>query len=196
VAAHVTDQVSRYPSSSYPAYLGLVKVPDWLSLQPTLGFFEQRNAHQHYLAFVENCIDEYIRAVYAKKRRDPIIGGEAFRTCMARLHRGKQIDPEIPDAKRITIRPTLEAIVLVTAEHFGVSPEDLSEMAGAIYAALLPWPSVEVLGGYLLTEIAQVFRMSAYSSISVAARRLNERMREDRVLKSRVNAIKHQLLER
>jgi putative transposase len=194
--AHVTNQASRYPWSSYPAYLGLVKAPDWLSLQPTLGLFGQRHACQRYQAFVEHGIDEEIGAFYAKKRLDPILGGEAFRTRMARLHRGKPVDPEIPEAKRITRRPTLEAIVRVTAEHFGVNPEDLfrdgrGNLPRAVAMAVSRSP-----GGYPLKEIAQVFRVGAYASISVAARRLNKRIREDRVLKRQVEAIKHRLFER
>jgi hypothetical protein len=47
-----------------------------------------------------------------------------------------------------------------------------------------------------LKEMAQLFQVGADSSVSVAARRLKERMRVDRVLQSEVDAIKHQLFER
>lgn len=110
---------------------------------------------------VEHGIDEDIRAFYAQKRRDPILGGEAFRTCLARLHRGKPVDPEIPEAKRISIQPTLEAIVLVTAEHFGVSAEDLFRNGRGNLPRAVAMALSRSLVGYLLKDMAQVFRMGA-----------------------------------
>jgi chromosomal replication initiation ATPase DnaA len=115
---------------------------------------------------------------------------------MARLPRGKQVDPEIPEAKRIPIRPTLEAIVRVTAEHFGVSPEDLFREGRGNLPRAVAMALSRSLVGYPLKEMAQVFRMGAYASISVTARRLKEKMREDRVMNSQVDAIKCQLFER
>jgi chromosomal replication initiation ATPase DnaA len=48
-------------------------------------------------------------------------------------------------------------------------------------------------GGYPLTEIAQAFGLGNYASVSVAIRRLQERLGEDAALGRRLTALRRSL---
>ncbi|MBI3954704.1 transposase [Candidatus Collierbacteria bacterium] len=45
--------LSSYPYSSYPYYLGINPIPDWLDTQPILELFSKSNPNLSYQAFVE-----------------------------------------------------------------------------------------------------------------------------------------------
>jgi hypothetical protein len=162
-----------------------------------LGFFGTRQARQRYHAFVESGIDEDMQAFYARKRLDPILGRDAFRRRIAHLCRGTPADPDIPDGKRLAAHPSIERIMQVTAAHFGVPTDALchdgrgrGNLPRAVAMALSRSP-----GGYPLQEVARAFEVVAPSSISVATRRLRDRLRKDRGLQRQTAAIKVQLFE-
>lgn len=48
-------------------------------------------------------------------------------------------------------------------------------------------------GGYPLTEIARAFKVGNYASVSVAIRRLQERLQEDRALGRMLAALRRSL---
>ncbi len=101
-------------------------------------------------------------------------------------------DPEVPDAQRLQLRPSLHEIVRETARHFGVAEAALyrhgkgrGNLPRTVAMALCRRP-----GGYPLKDIAQVLHVGSYTSVSVAARRLGERLREDEPLQKQVDDLK------
>jgi putative transposase len=197
VTAGVLSRAEDYPWSSYAAYVGAASPPAWLHLQPTLGLFGDRGARTRYRAFVEQGVDEEVRTFYSKRRLGPVMGGEDFHQGLARLWKAKRADPEIPEAKRLRPRPSLTAIARATAAHFRVDQRELlRESRGrgrtntprAVALALSRRP-----GGYTLKEIAHAFKISNYSSVSVAIRRLQDRVEADRSLARSVTTIRSSL---
>lgn len=194
VTAGVVRRAEHYPWSSYPAYLGDASQPEWLYLQPTLGLFGERGARTRYRAFVEQGVDEEMRTFYSKGRLSPVMGGEDFHQGLARLRKTKRADPEIPDAKRLRPRPSLTAIAEAIAAHFRVDQRELFRESRGRGRANTPRAVAMALsrrpGGYTLKEIAHAFKISNYSSVSVAIRRLQNRFEADRGLARSVATVK------
>ena len=199
ITARIVTRAERYPWSSYRAYLGHVNRPDWLHLQPTLALFGERDARRRYHAFVEQGMDEEIRTFYSKGRLSPVLGREEFQKAIARRRKVTQPNPEVPEAKRLLPRPSLTTIAQVTAAHFHVDQGNLyRESRGrgrvnaprAVAMALSRRP-----GGYSLKEIAEAFQVGHYSSISVAIRRLQDRVTADRELAKTLVTLRKSLFE-
>lgn len=196
--AYIVSKPERYRWSSYRAYLGQDRVPGWLHLQPTLGLFGQREPRRRYRAFVEQGVDEELQRYYGRKHLDPVLAGGAFRKRLARRLGKKGQDPEIPQGKRIVKRPALSAIMTMTPSAFGVPPKRLTEegrgrgnLPRAVAMTLARTP-----GGYPLSEIARAFGVGHYATVSVAARRLRQRIETDKALANRVQRLRKRLFER
>lgn len=199
VTTGIVTRAERYPWSSYRAYLGHVNRPDWLHLQPTLGLFGKRDARSRYHAFVEQGVDEELRTFYSKGRLRPVLGRDGFLKALVRRRKATRADPEVPEAKRLRPRPNLTAIAQATAAHFRVDPTDLYRESRGGRKANAPRAVAMALsrrpGAYPLKEIAQAFKVSNYSSISVAIRRLQERVAADRELAKTIATIRKSLFE-
>lgn len=128
--------------------------------------FGLRNTRQRYQAFVEAGLDADITAFYAKQYLDPILGTPEFFHRIVLMRRGEPPDPEVPDAKRIRLRPILHEIVQETARYFGVEEATLYHH-GKGRGHLLPIVVAMTLccrpGGYPLKEIAQVMYVGVVS---------------------------------
>jgi len=197
VTAGVVRRAEDYPWSSYPAYLGDAGKPEWLYLQPTLGLFGERGARIRYRAFVEQGVDEEMHTFYSKGRLSPVMGREDFHQGLARLQKAKRADPEIPEAKRLRPRPSLTAIAQAIAAHFRVDQRELFRESRGRGRANTPRAVALARsrrpGGYTLKEIAHAFKISNYSSVSVAIRRLQDRSEADRGLARSVATVKSSL---
>jgi hypothetical protein len=136
-------------------------------------------------------LDANITAFYAKQHLDPILGTPKFFHRIVLMRRGKPPEPEVPDAKRIRLRPTLREIVQETARYFGVEEATLyhhgkgrGNLPRVVAMALCRRP-----GGYPLKEIAQVMYVRSPSTISVATTRLGERLRNDSTVRKEVERL-------
>ncbi len=195
VAAKITQNPSRYPWSSYPAYLGVAPTPRWLSLQPTLGLFGERAARKRYQAFVEAGVDPEIAAFYSKPSLAPVLGGDTFRQTL-RPRSGKvKKHPETPQSKQLEAKPPLKAIMDTVAAYFDVETAALLQdgrgkgnLPRAVAMAVCRRD-----GGYPLIDIARAFHVESYSTVSVAVSRLNKRLSADKVLRRQVEEIMERL---
>ncbi|MGH8072142.1 MAG: hypothetical protein ACRERE_44305 [Candidatus Entotheonellia bacterium] len=157
--------------------------------------FGPRHTRQQYQAFVEAGLDADTAAFYAKQHLDPILGTPEFFHRIVLMRHGEPPDPEVPDAKRIRLRPTLHEIVQETARHFGVEEATLYHhgkgrgnlpRVGAMALCRRP-------GGYPLKAIAQVMSVRSSSTISVATKRLGEKLRNESTMRKEVEGLKQRL---
>ena len=78
--AGLVEDLSEYPWSSYPAYIGRATKPDWLICDYVLLAIAQRNARTRYRAYVESVTEDEITCFYADGRHSPILGDDTFQT--------------------------------------------------------------------------------------------------------------------
>jgi len=189
--AGLVRTLARYRWSSYPAYIGEAKRPEWLNCAYVLGAIARRNARARYRAYVESdSEDEEVAGFYAQRRHSAILGGERFR---GRLRpKGKAID--VPELRTARPRYSAQDIAVAVAKRLGVEE-------GEIWISKRgPWGSgpargmtmylCQYLGDMKLAEIAECFGLSHYASAGASIRQFKARMNQDRRLQKLVNTIK------
>ena len=146
-----------------------------------------------YRQFVAAGDDTELKGFYRTARIVPVLGDAAFRERAAARAKRAGNDKEVPGARRLTERPGVERIIEVTANAFGVAPAALGTARRGRGAENAPRLVAMALcrnpGGFTLNEIADVFGVSHYSSVSVAASRLKGRLAKDPVLQDLVDGI-------
>jgi putative transposase len=120
--AHLVTDLAAYLWSSYRAYCGLEKPPEWLTTRYILDAIGQKSRHRRYATFVAGETAEALVAFYGKAKLSPILGDEEFRTQVL-AGRAPQID--IPELKSARALPSLEEMVAATARHFGVDETEI-----------------------------------------------------------------------
>lgn len=181
--------------SSYLAYIARNKPTKWLHTKLVLHFFAQNNGKAIYQIYVETGQDLETDSFYGKKRIAPVMGSGHFKR---KLCLKQEYDmQEVPDAKLLSSRPEIVAIIKQVSNFFGVDKNTIIQSRRGRSQRNIP-RSIAIalcrnIGGYSLKEIAKVFGVSHYSSISVAIRRLklvtieNDKTRHDyEMLKSQI----------
>lgn len=188
--AGLVDELAAYPWSSYRAYCGLEKSPEWLTTDFILKAIGQRNRHRGYAAFVGGETAEALKAFYGKSKLSPILGDEEFR---ARALEGRAKDIDIPDLKRARSLPSLEEMVAVTTERFGVEEQEIwTSRRGR--GVISPARSVAMyvcqrVGDMRLADIADAFGLASYASAGSTIRQLEKRMEKDRALANQIKCV-------
>lgn len=117
---------SDYPWSNYRATAGLVTVPPWLEVEWTLQQFgpDPAAAQAGYRSFVAdargasyNPWESLVGQIY--------LGGPDFCDRMQALVKSKLRSREHPERQRHLVKPSLDKIVTLVAEHFGVTRDEL-----------------------------------------------------------------------
>ena len=192
-----TSRPDGYPWSSYGACIGKREAPDWLYRDFTLGLFGARGARGRYRAFVESGMDDQMRAFYAKRKFLPILGGRDFHAKVTRRFSNVRSSGEVPETRKIGPSPSMEEIIRITADEFGVSKQNHFRSIRGRGKGNLP-RTVAVglcrrLTGASLQEIADRFTMGHYSSVTASVHRLGARVEEDPGLAKRVAMIRDRL---
>ncbi len=129
-------------------------------------------------------------AFYGKAKLSPILGDEQFR---AWALEGRVKDIDIPDLKRARPVPSLEEIITVTAERFGVDAAEIRTSRrgrGVISPARSAAMYVcQQVGDMRLREIADAFGLASYASAGSGIRRIKQRIEKDGYLARRIKRI-------
>lgn len=169
VEAGLTPQPETYRWSSYRSYLTPTAGPEWLRRDMLLEMIGGPDPVDAYRSYVEAGVDEATGRFFNRARRSPLLGSREFRDW---LRNGRS---------RRRPLPTIDAILSIVAETYGVSPETLTrnhrgrngEARGV--AMLL----CRQLGGYKLAEIADAMGRCSQSSVSKAVTRAREHAAAD-----------------
>jgi len=199
VRANLVERPADYKWSSYRAYLGLRKRPEWLRTETTLKRFgsavpEQRKG---YRGFVE---EEVASDPLSDLRFGAILGGEKFVEWARAKLRGNapgEDASELSALKRARAPADLDFICEFLREAFGIDEQKLSAKGRwknddrdlAIYLATRH-------SGRRLTEIGERFGGIGASAVSHARKRIERRMAKDRSLRRRVQALSAELQKR
>ena len=185
--------------SSYRAMTGEQPAPAWLSRKETLAAFGRRQPETGFKTYIRDGVDAETEAFYTAPRRGAAFGGDAFlRRTVRRL--GSRIDdPETPEARRLLPRPAIDHILEATAAAFRVEHETLFQERRGRGGGNLPRTVAMALarnpGQYTLIEIARAFGATNYSTVSIAARRLERQMAADDKLARRVARLRRALMK-
>lgn len=178
-AQPLVEQLDAWRWSSFPAFVGQIAPPVWLSTGPTLEMLGTQNRSAAYRRFVHTPTEEAVAAFYAKQRATPILGDESFRERML----GRV--PPAPDVTRPPQRPLREPdmVVATVAREFGVEPaqlvaRDTSRRGAASVARQMAMLLCRDRSGLTLREVGQRFGDIHYSAVHQNIRRLKDRLAE------------------
>jgi REP element-mobilizing transposase RayT len=187
--AGFTEPLERYRWSSYAAYVQCVCPEPWLQCHHVLAMAGE--SPQQYGAFVQQAGDREVDAFYDRRHLKPILGGAAFR---AQATQGLDVRHlELADARRLQVPPTVARIIGAVATSYHVKPQVLTdgcrpqgELTTARNVAM--W-LCQVQRGLTLTEIAEVFRLGHYTSVSTAIGQVKRSVQSDAGLRQRLTDI-------
>jgi REP element-mobilizing transposase RayT len=191
--AKIVSKPEYYRWSSYPAYLGHCKPPDWLYCHEIYSQLGVRSRFKEkYRAFVELGVDEEIKQFYDKGNIMPYLGSEAFRDW---IYKHRQTDDEGVTKEALScLRPGLDEITGRVCEIFGVDKNSILASRRGVTENNIPrWVAMYLgrdIGGHKLTHIAEYFGLKSIGSISNTVGKLHAHMEEDKKLAKAVAKIK------
>jgi putative transposase len=189
--ANMVKDLSGYPWSSYPAYIGKRKHDKWLTMdevygQITLG----RTKAKRYRTFVEDVeLNDEVASFYSKQRISPVLGSAAFIELVAKL--GKVQNSEAPRVNRLREGPSLEQIVGQVAEAYNCEKQDILDMKRGRglknYPRKVAMYLSQLLGDYKLVEIANHFGMKHYGGVASAIHMVKAELANDKKAQRTIN---------
>jgi putative transposase len=191
--AKMVDELERYEWSSYLAYIGKVPGQPWLYKNEVYGQLKtKRLLRKKYKEFVmgsEACED--IEEFYGRERFKPILGDEDFVQRIVEEYGDSSIEVRVDD--RRLCRPSMERILQVVSEAYGVTPSVLLKIEKGRgkknMARKVAMYLAQNKGGLRLTEIANIFGLKHYGGVSNAIYGVVKELELDGGFEKSVNSI-------
>ncbi|MBL4622413.1 MAG: transposase [Immundisolibacteraceae bacterium] len=183
VRTPLVGKLEDYPWSSYGAYIDQAEVPAYLTRDSVYGDLGSRRPVAAYLDYVTQGDDEETQRFYGLKNRPAIWGDQHFKE-YAR-ERAVSQDQEI-DKKGLTELAAPKDILKAVASYYGVPLADLKKARRGRGVKSTPrrvaMKLCQQLAGSTLQEMAGIFNVGHYSTVSQTIGRLNREMEDDHLM--------------
>lgn len=186
VRAKMAEKPEAYQWSSYRAYIGESKAPEWLKTGFILGYFGTKGqaAGKSYHRFVHELVGEEREFTLDCSKATAILGSPEFMAFIEDKYiLSREPDRNLPELRKLPRRLSLEAIIEEARGCFGESKQ-LAAKAG-IYMS-------HKYSGARLKEIGERFGIGE-SAVSQASKRFAEKMVEDANLREIVKKLQDKL---
>jgi putative transposase len=198
VRANIVGTPEQYPWSSHNAYLEKPQSLSWLLRDEVLGRFGEKlnQSIKSYREFIQAGIPSDIEEFYTMKRRPIILGAERFKDWVrTKLISSGEEDYEIPEAKGLHSSISANHVIDIIMKSYKVGKETLERVHRG------KWNEPRDVAIYLcrkecgltLKEIATKLGITAYTTISMAYRRVERRITKDDSFRKRLNTITKEL---
>jgi len=184
VRARMVPRPEEYRWSSYLDYIGERNRPEWLKTAFLLDCFGKgMNACENYRRFVEDLIEGEYESPLNGATAETILGSEGFVSEITARHiDGKMHDRDLPAIRKLSPRPTVDAIIEAARNLDGDTR--LSEKAGIYFC--------HKYSGAKLKEIGKHFGIGE-SGVSQTSRRFAQELDRDQELKIFVGKMREML---
>ena len=179
-----------YRWSSYRAYLGLVKEPEWLECQSVLKLGGGRKAQrrEHYREYVEQAVREGLaRSPWESLREQVVLGGARFLEEVKEQLVGDEREQRAV-SRLGAVRPELEAVIACVEKERGEKWESFRDRHGDRGRDLVLYFGRRGCG-LKLDELAQRVGLKEYASVAMALKRYEVWMRGQAAERKRVERI-------
>jgi putative transposase len=174
-------QLRRYPWSSYRAYMGSCKRPDWLECGRVLelGGDKEKERSRSYQEYVESAVREGVaKSPWEELRHQVVLGSEEFLQELRGDVRGNAREQRgVKDL--VQARPKLEVVIANLEKVKGVEWQEIRDRYGDEGRDLVLYVGRRVCG-LKLKELAEAAGLSDYKAVSIAIRRYEERLRQSK----------------
>jgi len=173
-------RLKDYRWSSYAAYTNKGEVPDWLNRDSVYGELGSAQRYRRYIDFVEQGNDVETRNFYQLKSTPSILGNKFFKE--QAYGQAQSLDLEV-DKKGLRQPVAIMKIVHAVAIHYKVPLKGILKAKRGKGRKNLPrWVAMKLcqeVGSAKLTDIAKVFQVNHYSTVSQTIGRLNHQLKAD-----------------
>lgn len=190
----LVKHAADYRWSSFAAYINKSDIPDWLNRDSVYGELGVQAKYKGYKRYVELGNDSEISRFYSLKNTPSVMGDKTFKAYAC--SQSQALDSEI-DKKGLKHPVDLMEIIGTVAASYGLSTQEIRVAKRGSGVDNLPrWIAMKLcqqVGGAKLTEIAIMFNVSHYSTVSQTIGRLNFLMNEDSGVNTQFNVISQDL---
>ena len=187
------EVLQDYRWSSYRAYVGMERKPDWLETGPVLGLMGGRKAEQRqgYRRYVEEALLEgAVECPWERVRGQVALGEEAFLEEIQQRLKGDE--REQTGLRQLKTRPSWEQAVKIVEEMKKERWETFRDRRGDWGRDVALWLGRRVCG-LKLQELAEHAGLNHYGSVSTALRYLQARLAQDAALSRLLSQAKRHL---
>lgn len=198
IRAGLVRRPESYRWSSYLSYVSLRSSPGWLCTREVLGEMGQNKARarRKYRQFVEEGLNGKEGNPFERLIAGIALGGEGFwEEVKARVHKLERAS-EVPTLKEVHRKTDVKAIVEKVASFYEVSTETVSQKkrslhVGSQVAMYLARKKTDLS----LNEIGAFFGGRHYTAVSVAFRRVEQRLQRDTKFDQELAKIEKQITQ-
>jgi len=184
VRANMVGKPEEYRWSSYLDYIGARKRPEWLETSLILNYFGKgEERFRKYRGFVEELLGSEYESPLGGVVASTILGSESFVSELTEKHvDGKQSDRELPAVRKLTTKPSLQAILEAATD---ISSSSKAAKNASIYLC-------HKYSGAGLKEIGEMFGIKE-SAVSQATRRFAQVLERDKGLLKQIEKVRKDL---
>lgn len=188
--------IREYRWSSYPDYIGRKDRYPFLAVGDVLDVFhaDRRNAQRSYRSFVEKAFTSSLPNPLEQGKGHGIVGEKGFLEKVASSlmpARGNR-RREAPQTRRLTEQTQPGRIIHVVSLFYGMTGEEILNKKNRGESRHVLIELLYRYGGMNGREIGRMLGID-YSTVSVARKRLSEKMERDKKVKQRFRELKDRL---
>ncbi len=190
----LVKKLEDYRWSSFSAYINQAKVPDWLNRASVYSEQSSRAKYSAYKAYVAQGNDDEMIRFYHLKNTPSILGDKVFKEYA--YTQSQSLDAEI-DKKGLKQPVALKEIITAVAVKYDVTKKEICVAKRGKGLKNIPrWIAMKLcqqVGGAKLTEIAKMFNVGHYSTVSQTIGRLNVLMVKESKIARDLNMLSQDL---
>ena len=197
--ARMVENCKDYPWSSYPAFGGYVKPPEWLETDWLLSLLGKNpeEAKKRYREFIESAQNEKIENPSDDVVGGAILGRVDFVNWVKKTFLSKDSDnKEIPQLKKLKPRPTPDDLIQAVSKEYGCGRETIIQKGkkrnvardAAIYLC-------REMTGETAVALGRHFGGITGSGVAIKHNQIVNQIEADRKLKGRLNRIRKKIFD-
>jgi REP element-mobilizing transposase RayT len=196
--AEMVETAADYEWSSYPAFIGNIAAPEWLSVRRILVQFGGNHevAQRRYRQFVEGADIKTLENPADKIVSGLILGDDAFvKYIKTSFLSNRSFDPDVPQLRELMPRCTLDRIIEIVADALDSTKKQILEKGRknnqardvAIYFS-------KAFSGKSGIEIARFFGLRSGSAVTMRYKMALKMMDGRRELDRKLKRIREQIM--
>ena len=187
----LVSNLEDYKWSSYRAYIGKDKNPNWLNRQFTYDVLGYKQKYKAYKSFVDQGVDEETHGYYSGKQAPSIIGEKGFKQWIF----DKILDKEPIETKSKIVAEYIKFVDIVTviAKIYKLDINNILDSRKGLKVENKPRKIAMYLCQQLTREsqkeIAEYFSLKSTGSVSYTTHKIRVKIKEDKRFAKEINRI-------
>ena len=194
VRAKLVKRPVNYPWTSYRAFLDQKAENSLVDTEDTLSHFSKhrKRAERAYREFVESGEGKEENP-FAAMEAGLLLGGGAFKAKVLRRIEKMKVDEEIPQAKRLRKRVSIDAVIKACQLYYGKNRKALVERVRGNEGRQVAIYLAKILSGEKGKEIGRYFGIKG-PAVSDAIKRIEKRLDKESQLRERIEFLEGKIL--